>query len=151
MEDIKRFILNLTVVCLSLQIGNIFIPKEKYRKLYGIICAIIIISMILKAPVYELKLNSNEYTYESEDITGYSDSVKEEFLENINVKLQDDIYTKFGIESKVESDSDFQRIVFDIILYNCESDLDEISNYVRKNYCTENDEVYIKNEYKELY
>jgi len=145
MEEMKQFILNLTLVCLSLQIGNILISKDKYRRLYGLICAAIIISMILRIPIKKFSINTNEYVSEFDDIKSYSDTVKNKFLENVNKKLEDDIYHNFGIRSKVDSDSDFQRIIFNIVLYDYKSDISEISNYIRNNYCTENDEVYIKN------
>ncbi len=147
MEKVKEFAICLVVVCFFLQSGSIFISGDKYKKIYNLICATIIISLVLKIPVrnFDLSLQIPE-----SDVNVFEfdlDKVKKEFLDETESRIKKDVYEKFGVELYVDASTDFGNIKFNIHANAPESTIGEISKYIRNNYCTDNDEVYISNEY----
>ena len=146
MESVKIYVLSLILICFFLQIGSVFLAGEKYKRIYNLLSSALIISLFLKFPIENFK---SEFNYEKLNVTNYNfdiDIIKNDFQEKVSTKLENEIYLKFGVQSKVEVESDFKHITYDVCIYSDEQITDEISKFIRQNFCTVNDEVYIYNE-----
>ena len=146
MENIKGVILSLIIISFFVQIGSIFLSNEKHRKLYGLICATIIVSVILKFPDMGFEKSLDIENITSEILEFDPNAIKENFNKEISEKIQQDIHVKFNVDTKIRAETDFQHVIFYITIYNDEKTIEKISEYVRANYCSEDDEVYIDNE-----
>ncbi len=146
MENIKGVIISLIIISFFIQIGSVFLSNEKHRKLYSLIGATIIVSIILKFPDMRFQKSLDVENITSEILEFDPDKIKEIFNRDISEKIQQDIHNKFNVDTKVRAETDFQQVTFYITVYNNEKLIEEISGFVRDSYCSDDDEVYIDNE-----
>lgn len=145
MNEIKKYILKLIILIIAVQIGNVFLNKTAYNKLFNSICGVIISLMIVMPVINFVKTckftdsNSN-----FKDANSYV-SVKDTFENNLGAIIHDDILNKFNINCKVKVNTDYSSINICIVCNN-NINKNEIIAYVKNKYCNVNDAVVMKSE-----
>lgn len=146
MNEIKGFIIRLIVLSFLIQVCGMFIRNSSLKKLYNLMCGIILICTILNIPItdmgFSFMLPEDEFSYEESQI-----DIKQEFTDKVSQKIQNDLLTRYGFEGSVEVQSDFRNL--DIIVYGVEDyDKEVIEKYIKDKYCTEKDRVEFSSEIK---
>lgn len=146
MNEIKGFIVRLIVLSFLIQVCGMFIRNSSLKKLYNLICGIILICTILNIPItdmgFSFALPEDEFSYEESQF-----DVKRDFTDKVSQKIKNDLSTQYGFSGSVEVQSDFRNL--NIIVYGAEDyEKEVIKKYIKDKYCTEKDRVEFSSEIK---
>ena len=147
MSDVKLYVIKLIVLIIVIQIGNVFLSKTAYKRIFNSVCGVII-SLMIVMPIFEFVTSFRaDITDRSDSKTESYISFKDIFQNNLKKIIENDIRGCFNIKSDVEVNTDFSELK--IIIHTETNNLNskKIADYVKNKYCGEKDTVVIKNEF----
>lgn len=145
MDDFKLYIIRIIIIVSIVQLG-VIISGEKYKKLYSLVGAIFIIFAIISFPDFNYA-NLSLFTSSNYQGEYNNETVAEAFTRSVCEKIKEAIEENYGIKSDVfvSTDESFSRLYIEIIC-DCDNELlATVEEYVKNNFCTNNDEVIISN------
>ena len=148
MNDFKLYIIRIIIILSIVQLG-IMISGEKYKKLYSLVGAIFIIFAFLSFPKSDFFGLFNISYHTQAKIRIGEENISKAFTESVSDKIEDGIKENYNIKANVivTTDEKFSKLY---ITVNCDCPEDicvKINEYVKKTFCTQNDEVITTNDY----
>ncbi len=141
MNEFKSYIIRIIIVAAVVQFGTL-VSGEKYKKTYSFFGAIYIIFVLLSFP--EFSIDKLSYKYDSNIKSEIGESViTRQFTDNVAKKISESIMLVFNLRADVtvSTDSTYSKICI-VIDCNCsDEEKYRIEEYVRKTFCTPEDEV----------
>ena len=148
MDDFKLYIIRIIIILSIVQLG-IIISGEKYKKLYSLAGAVFIVFAILSFPKTDFfELFNISYPTQAEIGIG-EENISTAFTESVSDKIEDGIKENYNIKANVTvtTDEKFSKLYITVDC-DCSEDICvKINDYVKKTFCTQNDEVITANEY----
>lgn len=147
MSEVKLYVIKLIVLIIVIQIGNVFLSKTAYKRIFNSVCGVII-SLMIVMPLFEFVTSFRaDITDRSDSKTKSYISFKDIFQNNLKKIIENDIRGCFNIKSDVEVNTDFSELKIIIHTETNNSNSNKIADYVKNKYCGEKDTVVIKNEF----
>lgn len=146
MSEVKLYVIKLIVLIIVIQIGNVFLSKTAYKRIFNSVCGVII-SLMIVMPILKFVTSFRaDITDRSDSKTESYTSFKDIFQNNLKKIIENDIQTGFNIKSDVEVNTDFSELK--IVIHTETNNLNskKIADYVKNKYCGEKDTVVIENE-----
>ena len=147
MSDFKLYIIRIVIVVSIVQLG-VIMSGEKYKKLYSLVGAIFIVFAMLSFPNFDFGYFNFNYQLQTGVETG-EDNIAKAFTESVSEKIEDGIKETCNTEADVtvQTDENFSKLHITIDCCCPEEISVKIDEYVKKTFCTQNDEVIITNGY----
>ncbi len=145
MYSIKLYIIKVIIVVAILQIGSLFINIPSYKQLYAIAGGIILISTFFSLPATKVEFPDVNIP-EKTEIADYQNIWQIESEKNIEKLIYDDLVKEYHLECIVEVQTDMKTLNINISYNNENVSPDQIYDFVKKKYCTDNDKVIVENE-----
>ncbi len=147
MSDFKLYIIRIVIVVSIVQLG-VVMSGEKYKKLYSLVGAIFIVFAMLSFPDFEFG-NFNLNFPLPTDIETEEDNIARTFTKSVSDKIEAGIKETCNTEADVtvQTDENFSKLHITIDCCCPEEISVKIDEYVKKTFCTQNDEVIITNGY----
>ena len=147
MSEVELYVIKLIVLIIVIQIGNVFLSKTAYKRIFNSVCGVII-SLMIVMPIFEFVTSFRaDITDRSDSKTESYISFKDIFQNNLKKIIENDIRGCFNIKSDVEVNTDFSELKIIIHAETNNSNSKKIADYVKNKYCGEKDTVVIKNEF----
>ena len=142
MDIIKTYIAKIILVCVLIQIASIIIQGNNFKKLYVLFGAIFVMQTLFSFPISSFD-SLNEVNIEPVSTNFENHGIKSVFEENVSQKVNEALYTQFGIESDVEIvvSDDFSCIDYFIRCQTDNFNTKEIERFIMNNFCSEKDGV----------
>ena len=145
MYNIKLYIIKIVVVVTILQFGSLFINTVSYKQLYAIMGGIVLMGTIFSVPDINVDFSGFEYAGDTSTVK-FDELLNEEFEVSVEQLVKNDLQKYFNLNASVNVDTIDDSLVIQIIYDSEYIASKEIHDYIRNNYCTENDRVVVENE-----
>ena len=147
MSDFKLYIIRIIIVVSIVQLG-VVMSGQKYKKLYSLVGAIFIVFAMLSFPDFDFGYFNINYPSQTVIETG-EDNIAKTFTDSVSKKIEEGIKETCNTEADVtvQTDENFSNLHITIACCCPEEISAKINEYVKKTFCTQNDEVIITNGY----
>jgi len=145
MYSLKLYIIKIIAIVAVLQIGGLFINKPSFARLYTLTGAIILITALFSFPDIDFNLPKVNVS-DNSTLPAFEDAFKKTFENNLADKITNSIYKNFNLNCKVDIETDMEHMEIYVLYDSKNISPDELSDYIKSVYCTQNDRVVINNE-----